>query len=428
MRIMQSSLRSGRSSRVLAAALVLAALGVTGCGLENQAAPTMTGPSEFGLSVTLSATPDQLPRDGQSQSTVSISVRDPQGRPVTGQRLGLGVNGPQGTALSQAEVTTGSDGRATFTVTAPPQTGVGSSTVTVFATPIGSNSENATSRTVSIALSGVSNTSAPSPAFTFTPTAPEVNQVVTLDASTTRDEGAVCGSNCSYIWNFDDGSFGAGPVVTHRFSSARAHTVTLTVTDAAGLSVDLVQVVQVASVRPPTVVVVNTPDPALVNLSTVFTATATPALNHSITRYEWNFGDGTSEITTSASVVHVFTQVGRYVVTVTAFDDVGQSGIGAKSVTVTFAVDPPVANFVSAPTAPKVNDTVTFNASGSTVGAGGTITTYTWDFGNGSAPVTTTTPATQTVYAAQGTYIVTLTVNDNLGRQATRTATITVTP
>jgi PKD domain len=41
------------------------------------------------------------------------------------------------------------------------------------------------------------------------------------------------GSDLSYAWNFGDGTIGAGRVVTHEFTSAKAHLVTLTVTDPA---------------------------------------------------------------------------------------------------------------------------------------------------------------------------------------------------
>src|SRR5262245_9542623 len=88
-----------------------ACLLATACTLENGAAPPVSGPSEFALSVVLSASPDQLPRDGTSQSVITVTVRDVSGRPVVGQRLSVGAS--MGT-VSATGVVTGTDGRATF--------------------------------------------------------------------------------------------------------------------------------------------------------------------------------------------------------------------------------------------------------------------------------------------------------------------------
>ena len=54
-----------------AVAALLAALVISGCNIDKQTAPSAIGPSEFGLSVTLSASPDQLPRDGSASSIVT---------------------------------------------------------------------------------------------------------------------------------------------------------------------------------------------------------------------------------------------------------------------------------------------------------------------------------------------------------------------
>src|SRR5688572_25029641 len=141
---------------VRSAALLVVALGLAGCGIESQEAPSLIGPSGFGQSVTLNAVPDRLPRDGASQSVVTISVRNDSGQPMSGQRVTLGATGG---SLSQFDVVTGSDGRATFTVTAPPPGSTGN-TIEVFATPVGGNFDNAVTRSLSIALLGPSNSTA----------------------------------------------------------------------------------------------------------------------------------------------------------------------------------------------------------------------------------------------------------------------------
>lgn len=59
--------------------------------------------------------------------------------------------------------------------------------------------------------------------------------------------------------------------------------------------------------------------------------------------------------------------------------------------------------------------TAEFNASSSTDSDGGSVATYTWDFGDGSAPETTASPTISHTYAAPGDYQVTLTVTDDEG-------------
>jgi DNA-binding beta-propeller fold protein YncE len=72
----------------------------------------------------------------------------------------------------------------------------------------------------------------------------------------------------------------------------------------------------------------------------------------------------------------------------------------------------PVANF--AVTSASPGQPTTFDASSSTVRFG-TIASYRWDFGDGSAPVTTTTPTTSHVYASAGSFTATVTETSSAG-------------
>jgi PKD repeat protein len=114
------------------------------------------------------------------------------------------------------------------------------------------------------------------------------------------------------------------------------------------------------------------------------------------------------------------------VVTVTAVDDLGQTGIAVKTVTVGFGVTAPVANFSIAPASPTAGVAATFVGSTSTVGVGATIVNYTWTSGDGQTFDSGSTSTQSVTYAAAGTYVATLTVTDSLGRQAVRTLTVTV--
>jgi PKD repeat protein len=66
--------------------------------------------------------------------------------------------------------------------------------------------------------------------------------------------------------------------------------------------------------------------------------------------------------------------------------------------------------------------TCTFDGTGSS-DPDGTIASYNWDFGDGTTDNTTATPSH--TYAAEGNYVVTLTVTDNRGGMATNTQTVT---
>jgi PKD repeat protein len=287
----------------------------------------------------------------------------------------------------------------------------------------GGNAANHSARTVIIGLTGVSNATEPVPAFTVTPLVPEIRQVVTFNASTTLDEGTPCLDNCTYTWDFDGEGTATGRIVSHAFQTARAFNVSLTVTDAAGVSVTLRQVVVVSAIPAPTVTVTVSPTSPIAGLPATFRATAAAATNHSIVRYNWNWGNGSDNDTTDPVFTRTFDTPGTYVLTVTVFDDTGQRGAVSVSVVVVSGVS---ANFIAVPSAPSAGQTVNFNASNTTLTGGATVAEYQWDFGDG-ATETTTAPTTSHSYAA-GSYIVRLTVVDSLGRTGTVTQSLTVTP
>jgi PKD repeat protein len=77
---------------------------------------------------------------------------------------------------------------------------------------------------------------------------------------------------------------------------------------------------------------------------------------------------------------------------------------------------PPTAAVSENPTSGPSPLAVDFDGSGSNdPDAGDTLTSYIWDFGNGSATQTTSTPTTRHTYSTNGTYTATLRVRDNRG-------------
>ncbi len=189
-------------------------------------APPLTGPSTFAQSVTVTATPDLITQDGQSQSAINVRVFDANGQPMSAVplRIDMLVNGTlvdYGT-LSTKSIVTGTDGRATTVYTAPPApppTAQVSSTVTIRATAIGTDTPSSAPFSAEIRLvpPGVILPPAetPTPEFTVTPTPVNLNVAATFDASTSCG-GAVTGGACSgsspitsYAWTFGDGSSGS---------------------------------------------------------------------------------------------------------------------------------------------------------------------------------------------------------------------------
>ncbi|MSO46299.1 MAG: PKD domain-containing protein, partial [Acidobacteria bacterium] len=161
--------------------------------------------------------------------------------------------------------------------------------------------------------------------------------------------------------------------------------------------------------------------------SVQFNASAsTAASGHTITRYSWNFGDGSTDATTSPTTSHSYSSAGARTVTLVVTDDVGQTHTTTGTVTVLAGI---AAAFTVSPTNPNVVDTVQFNGSGSTTTSGSTITKYQWDFGDGTTEDTGTTATTSHKYSLGGgrIYTVRLTITDSAGRTATTTATVTVT-
>ncbi|HEY6363051.1 MAG TPA: PKD domain-containing protein, partial [Vicinamibacterales bacterium] len=282
--ISSNLVRRNLALAVLALPLVAAA----GCGIEQQIAPALAGPSEFGLSITLTAIPDAVPRDGGSQSVITVMAKDTGGNPVAGQRVTLGMTPANGGTLSASEGVTGQDGRATVEFTAPPPN-VTVDAVTISAMPVGQNADNAVPRTMSIRLRGPA---APSAAFVFSPSTPEQLQLVTFDATGTTINGSVCGDECTYAWKFGTETTATGRVATHRFEYVGTHTVQLTVTSPAGPSATFTQAVPVSAGTLTPAIHMSPTDPTPYTTVIFDARGTTSSAGATIVEYRWDFGNG----------------------------------------------------------------------------------------------------------------------------------------
>lgn len=422
----------GRALRAYVIPLVATAM-VAGCTVKKTNPPSLTGPSELSMSLSVQANPDVITQDGASQSQIVIVARDANGQPERipiPVRLEITVGGVAVDygRLSARNLVTGTDGRASASYTAPPaplESVDTHTTVAILATPTGwgtdYNYANALSRSVEIRLvpPGVilPPNGTPVAAFTFSPAGPAEFTSVLFDASTSTDDGTIT----SYAWTFGDGTTGSGRVTSHEFTLAGDYVVTLTVTDDRGLKASASKSVVVKAGTAPTAGFVFSPSDPTINQDVFFNAATSKAgAGRSIVSYDWNFGSGTPR--TGITVSKSYDVAGTYNVTLTVTDDAGKTDTTSKSVTVSLTgPGGPIAKFGYSPTTVKVGATVYFNAAESTSPAG--IASYEWEFGDGGRA---SRDRTEHIFAAAGTYVVRLTITDNQGRTATTTVEITV--
>lgn len=419
-------------TRRLLGVLVLALVAAS-CTVKETEAPALAGPSTFATDLTIQASPDTIQWDGVSQSSITVDARDPNSQPVRGLGLRidmlLGATPADFGTLSARTIVTGDDGRARVVYTAPPRPldGGQGQVLTITVTPIGTDYRGAVTRQVDIRLipPGVilPPNSAPVPAFTVSPAAPATFQTVFFDASGTLDEGVPCGGNCSYTWSFGDGASASGLNVEHVYRAAGTFSVSLRVTDLRGQSAQTTRALTVATGTAPTAAFSFSPTQPGVSQDIFFTAEASrAAAGRRIVSYEWNFGSGRTA--SGVTVSKRYDTAGSYIVTLTVTDDAAQQGTVSQAVAV--GANTPTAVFAFSPASPRVGQEVFFTAEASRAAAGRRIVSYRWNFGDGQ--VTEGGDRISRIYAVAGSYVVTLTITDDVGQQTTASQTVTVAP
>lgn len=332
----------GRTGITLALALVTLS---SGCTMKEQETPALTGPSELGTGVSVTVTPDILTQDGGSQSLVTVSAFDSNGKPLRNLSLRSeimvgGVIADFG-SLSARSIVTGTDGRATLVYTAPAApagpTVDNGTTVNITVTPIGTDFANSAPRIATIRLVPPGVVVPPDglqPAFTFTPGTATDHENVLFDGSSSRAP-----SNnpiVSYAWNFGDGKTGSGMTQSHAFDLGGTYVVRLTVTDSFNRSASASQTVIIGAGNTPSAGTISvSPTPILARTTTNVSAiNFKPATGRTIRSYDWNFGDGTFKTTSSSTTTHDWQAAGIYTLTLTVTDDAGRSISATQTVTV----------------------------------------------------------------------------------------------
>lgn len=207
----------------------------------------------------------------------------------------------------------------------------------------------------------------------------------------------------AWKWDFGDGSTSTNPSPAHRFAKPGNYTISLVTTKANAIdcdSQDSTFIELQVHDTPNTNFSFVTP---CTNDSTRFTNTTVLATSEKVKSWRWDFGDGTTS--GKQHVTHLYKSPGTYIVKLYAVTEAMCVNETSKTVII---YPPPQARF-SLPS--NCGTSLTFQNL-STATAPNTMR-YEWDFGDGTAKVTTKDP--MHTFAATGTYLVKLKVTSNVG-------------
>ena len=186
------------------------------------------------------------------------------------------------------------------------------------------------------------------------------------------------GINVNWAWYVDGSYAGNTPndIPNQTFGSlnpndSTLHTIQVNVSNNCGNDFDLDSVY----VHPPVIAGFSTLDTLCLGTESVFTNTSTGT---ELT-FQWDFGDG-SPIVNDTNTSHTYSSGGTYTVTLTA---TGVCGVDVYTFDVT-VLDFPIADVASTPAIVCSGNDVSFTNSSTTQG------TFSWNFGAGASPATST--------------------------------------
>ncbi len=238
--------------------------------------------------------------------------------------------------------------------------------------------------------------SPPIAAFTYGFECPAPKTITFTDNSIGPDE---------WHWDFGDGNTSTAQHNIHTYASTGTYNITLVVinhlTGCDDTYTQTIRIVDEAAnfIATDTVICRNT--------STIFNAYGNDPAN--IRGYQWDFGD--TQTATGASVSHTYVNAGFYTVRLIVTDLAGCMDTLVKLQYI--RVDGPVAAFSIPNGGSCSNNSFTFIDSSTDDGLH-PITTWVWDFGDGTTQTFTAPPFTH-FYTTSGSYNVTLKTIDAIG-------------
>ena len=260
-------------------------------------------------------------------------------------------------------------------------------------------------------ISSITVLAIPAPAFTSAPASGSICSNAPVNFTYTGTAGVT-----SYSWNFGAGASPSTSDVQNPqgivYSIGGNKSVTLTVSNGACEH----SVSQTITINPSPTASFSSTAPACTGQNVDFINTGTTGA----TSYAWNFGVNATPPTSAVEnpTGATYSTAGGKTVTLTITQGSCSTSI-AQGITI---YQSPTAT-IAAPAPACTNASVNFSSAGSSTGGSWR---YSWDFGAGSTPTTSTTANPQgIVYSTAGTKTVSLTVYDN-HCSATYTTTITI--
>jgi hypothetical protein len=179
-------------------------------------------------------------------------------------------------------------------------------------------------------------------------------------------------------------------------------------------------------------ITVGAPTPATPTVGQTVTlpltyGTSTTASPITTVRVDW--GDGVVATITGQppALSHAYGRQGSFLVVITGTDAIGDTSTTTASVTVGPRPQPTVA-ITAAPANPQPGQAVTLTATVTQGTTGATTQSVTWNFGDGTPPVTLpgNSLAAAHIYSNSGIFLVTATVTDSTGATGTSSLPIVV--
>jgi len=204
----------------------------------------------------------------------------------------------------------------------------------------------------------------------------------TFDATGSYDPD---NENISFQWDFGDSQTSTSPVVNHTYEKSGDYTVTLSITDNAGMKCSTAKASQAVRVNIPPFASFTAPTMVCANQAVALDARASYDDTKGKLNFDWDFGDG-NKTSGKSRMTKVYSQGGKYKIRLTVDDNSNTECSSQMTERVVVVNEPPIAkankNVIMKCIDKDEDLRVAFDAS-QTSDVNNDELSYLWDFGDG---------------------------------------------